>query len=710
LGDDPNTFSELFFIATKTINPGDWMTWYYGHFHGIFKRNSDDSSSDEQSQIDANDSEDDAAQTAIKMSAKLTADHKLALDLSNSLREGVDDRQKEVQAPVVISSSDSETEGTDHITNRVPCKRKLATVDNLPSGIPSEQSLCIHDKCCIASTAPDGSVRFQTCFVKAKSTNALTGFITHYDVAYGTSSNPTRCVIDAVQAHEDLAEHSRAKQKRKQGNWILREEEQEAIRKESAKRFHKGELVFVPGLSPGHSPLRSGTEFGNEAALESDANAKLMDCNSMYDLDEGDFNGTYHEDLELEEGISDEDNQNLNESAIDALEMSKSALTIELSTSSAEEIWALFTNKALRGGSMARTLFIAGKALESRICEPWPGDKKLGTKKADIADQRKSFLMWASTQRVLNWIRLELYKIVLSKPQTYKNFNVTHANGPKSFVSADGKDKLEASQASNHTMARIAHLACSSDSRVVLNMIFGPKALECMDAPDLTPTALWQDLATVYVNNPHWDICQIDVLQLQQVKNVNGSNVTSSLIDVSQVPVIGVTAECVRLVFNDIKKMWQDLANAVFSKTGCNSVGEELYGKVWTNYIHGKMLFFARPEVAMYVFKLWRECDSLPKYCKKELRPEAQVRMGVKDELATENSKFTLPSTPRGSSGSQGFTSPTTPSTSSGDAMQAVASYLQMKVREMQHDDERIATAKASSVAPKFPQVKFGLN
>jgi hypothetical protein len=92
------------------------------------------------------------------------------------------------------------------------------------------------------------------------------------------------------------------------------------------------------------------------------------------------------------------------------------------------------------------------------------------------------------------------------------------------------------------------------------------------------------------------------------------------------------------------------------------------------------------------------------------LRPEAQVRIGVKEELSTENSKFTLPSTPRGSPGSQGFTSPTTPSTSSGDAMQAVASYLQMKVREMQHEDEKIAAAKASSVPPKFHQVKFDFN
>ena len=110
----------------------------------------------------------------------------------------------------------------------------------------------------------------------------------------------------------------------------------------------------------------------------------------------------------------------------------------------------------------------------------------------------------------------------------------------------------------------------------------------------------------------------------------------------------------------------------------------------------------------MYVFKLWAECDqanNLPKFCKKELRPEAQVRMGVKDES---HQKFTLPVTPKGSSSqSQGFTSPTTPSTSSGDPMQTIASYLQLKIRQMQNADDAFAVVKASSVAPKNPQVTF---
>ena len=259
-------------------------------------------------------------------------------------------------------------------------------------------------------------------------------------------------------------------------------------------------------------------------------------------------------------------------------------------------------------------------------------------------------------------------------------------------------------------MARIAHLACSSDSRVVLNMLFGAKSLECMDAPDLTPTALWQDLATVYVNNPKWEITQIDVLQLQQVTIEDGFNVTSSLIDVSQVPIIGVTAECVRLVFTDIKAMWTDLASRVFGRTGCNSVGEEMYSRVWNDFIKGKYLFFARPEVAMYVFKLWHEhhqTGGLPKYCNKELNAECQIRIGVGQLGSSARQKFVLPITPRGSSGSQ-FTSPTpVTSSSSGPAssMEVVSSYLALQIQKMQRDDEITAATKAASVAPELSQV-----
>ena len=359
---------------------------------------------------------------------------------------------------------------------------------------------------------------------------------------------------------------------------------------------------------------------------------------------------------------------------------------------------------------MARTLFIAGKALEAKICEPWTGDKTLARKKKDAADQRSLFLAWAGSPRVRDWIRLEIYKIVLAKPRTFNTFNVTHEKAPQV---TDRKDKLAAIEATDHTMARIAHLACSADSRVVLNMIFGTKKREAIDAEDLQPAALWRDLATVYVNNPSWDIKQIDILQLQETTNINGTNYSSSKIDVSQVQALGISAECTRLLFSELKAMYALLCNAVFGATGCNSVGEQFYGVVWTNYINGKFLYFKRPAVAMYVFKLWTECSSLPKYCIKELHESAVVRMGVRNDSGT-RSTFALPVTPRGASQFR-LTSPTPPSTpsdtgthtslatSSTHSMEVVASYFTMKMNQELKQEQQATLSVSSKV--EIPEV-----
>ena len=838
-------------IATKTINPGDWFTWYYGHFHEIFKRACNDaaSSSDDEedddseavsADLDENDSEDEV-NMAVKLSAQLAEDHRLALELQQSLdhaddddkfaaKSGFDSKQKGKRDAVVDSSSESESQagkkckrkmnldalpmgnsskplndGTDapklvvnsgfhskrkgkrdafvvgsseseaetgkeskrnmdldapprrkvqkrkavavagsepEVGERAQCEGK--EVDTL-TGVTKSKALNIDDVCYLTSLSSDGSVRFQKCVVKSRTSDILTGLFTHYDISFGNPA--TRCFIGAVKAHKDLVAHSKWKKERLQANLIAREAAQEAVRQASRQKYLSGALKYVPCSSPGNSPvhLNGGGEDqspvnspvhvaggegnqspGNSPVHLNGGGEDQSPVNSPVHVpggggdNDGDFydEGTYgmanaSDGEVVDDNVSDEGNTTMNESGLEALELQRAALVIDLSTISAEDIWKMFQNKTIKGGILARTLFIAGKLVDTKICEPWIGDKKLATKKLEVVDQRNLFISWASTTRVIDWIRLEIFKIVLSKPHTYKSFSVTHLNGPKAVALVDGKDVLEATQASDSTMARIAHLACSPDSRVVLNMIFGTKMREaCGDAPDLTPAALWQDLATVYVNNPNWDIRQINVLQLQQMTNVNGTICSSSLIDVSQVQLIGVTAECVRLVFTEIKQMFSQLANAVGSPTGCNSSGEELYSKVWSNYIKGKLLYFRRPVTAMYVFKLWHEChlmDTLPKYCIKELHPNALVRLGVRNQ--SETSKFTLPMTPRpGSSGlSQGFASPPTPSTDTTNSLDTVASYLSYKMKqEMKHEDEIRAAraAEASSIAPKLPQVK----
>jgi hypothetical protein len=113
----------------------------------------------------------------------------------------------------------------------------------------------------------------------------------------------------------------------------------------------------------------------------------------------------------------------------------------------------------------------------------------------------------------------------------------------------------------------------------------------------------------------------------------------------------------VQSVFMELKTDFTKLCNAVFSRTGCNSTGEELFAEVWTNYICGQYLKFRYPAVTMYVFKLWsthKGIGTLPKYCTKDILEAAQARIGLSpmDHMVVS----TTPRTPaaRGSSSSQG--------------------------------------------------------
>ena len=318
LGNNPLTYCELFFIATKTIYPNDWMTWYYGHFHGIFKHlirtqtdkplssSFDDSSSDDSdSQSDEDDSEDDM-QMAAKLSKQVIDDHKVALALQQSLNSGGTDVvqkkdnavEKQIAAVVEIGSSDSDDgksrdfhiRPNEEDDARGSCKRKLNIVGDdpestpLPSGVPIAKSLRIEDKCYIASTAADGSVRFQTCFVKALVTNFSRGLVTHYDVSLGNFSNPTYCAIVAVQAHEDLAAHASAKQKRIEENLQLKAIQDETVRQESFAKYASGQLVFRQEQSPGHtpSPAARTSRFENDYTAEQKYEGRHHGKNAVY--------------------------------------------------------------------------------------------------------------------------------------------------------------------------------------------------------------------------------------------------------------------------------------------------------------------------------------------------------------------------------------------------------------------------------------------
>jgi hypothetical protein len=617
----------------------------------------------------------------------------------------------------------------------------------------------IDDTCFIATSSSNG-MEFQRCVVKTRHRCCVSGLVTHYDVLVGNK----RRLIEYQKAHHDFALHSEWKQKRKESNMKNRSDEQELIRLECVAKYQRGDLKFVEEESPDHGgPVPSAHDLSMAAAAAFDAAAgrtcdqravvstpphhdaadravpalvpsaaagcpapalsahelsmltaaafKSARAPVAYYISDGEDHKEcdYNPDDDAQSEVSSEgdDQATRNASGREARELlqgskviAETAEPVELSTISAAKIWEMFHNTKVKGGVLARTLLIAAKNLEPKICPPWTKDKALLKNKNEMAAQKLDFLLWASNPTVLEWIRMQIYAIVISKPETYRHLNAHHATAPKAAVLASRGDTVASVQASDNTVARIAHIACSSESRTLLNAIFGKKDREFVDGPDLQPAALWQDVADVYVNNPHWRIQQKIVGQLEQTAE-NGQR--SSLLNVYEVPTLPVTGECVRLIFTQIKSDYTNLGNAVWSPTGCNATGEEMYAEVWKNYINGKYLFFKRPAVCMYVFKLWNDNESLvPKYCIKDLNETAKVRQGVLSVAGCSSSNFVLPTTPRtprlfSSPGSQ---SQATTTSSSMDAHNVVASYFQHKLEQEQRQElAELAKQKTFSVS-----------
>lgn len=454
-------------------------------------------------------------------------------------------------------------------------------------------------------------------------------------------------------------EKARAERRRKAQESA--QEAQELVRLNAAARFHTGELAFVQTASP-----ETSARLTNSAAAQQEPSSIVDDDPACDKTDTG--------------SISEESEGRgfTNESRMEAEEDHK--VSVDLSSMSAADIWdTLFCNKKLKGGNLARSLFVAGRDVDSKICDPWIGSKSVANLRVkEVFDQRKLFLQWAGDLRVLKWVRNTIFSIIIARPQTFKLWIVEHSDFPRK--QGDDKAKLTALEATDDTMARIAHLACDSECRNLLHMIHGSKTREYVDSHDLQAPQLWQDLADQFINNPKWEVKDLQVAQLEYMKVLpDGSTERSKRIDAAMCPHPGVNGECVRETFSQLKGFFKTLSNAVFGRTGCNSTGEELYGAVWKNYIKGKFIFFPRPEVTMYLFKLWNESECLPKYCIKELNPEAAVRVGVASTI------FSFPTTPRSSSSSNALLSPnlsgtgTTPSTISTASIDKLAQYLELE-------------------------------
>jgi len=125
------------------------------------------------------------------------------------------------------------------------------------------------------------------------------------------------------------------------------------------------------------------------------------------------------------------------------------------------------------------------------------------------------FLTWAGMRGVMDWIRVHIFVAVREKPRTYKGLSVHHAG---CGTNTDGLIvSLESIQATDDTMARIGHLCCDPESRLILNLLFGKKPKEALDDQDLQPVALWDQLAASFVNNRRWDIATASVMQVTTI-------------------------------------------------------------------------------------------------------------------------------------------------------------------------------------------------
>lgn len=356
---------------------------------------------------------------------------------------------------------------------------------------------------------------------------------------------------------------------------------------------------------------------------------------------------------------------------------------IELSKFTPEQIWALFLDTKRRGGQLARSVLILAKQVEPKTCTPWSGGSQMEKKKREASDQHSLFMSWASELRVLEWLRLQIYIKITESPRSYKAINAQHAGVKQQELegTVTGGTGLASKEATDNTMARIAHLAVQGDARVILNCVFGRERSErdFQDAGDLQPEALWTTLATHFVNNSDWDIASINCLETPDI-------------DVTIVPTPGITGEVCKNVFMDVKKMFTDLSNAVFSPTGCNSTGEEKYSTVWKNFINGPMLSFRNNKVTMYVFKLWDLHATLPKYCTKDLHPDAKVRQGIQHggQQATPMRTVTTPRTPAADKAqhtSSSFSSPASLAQTAlfTSSMESVTQYCNSQMKHLQH-------------------------
>ena len=305
-----------------------------------------------------------------------------------------------------------------------------------------------------------------------------------------------------------------------------------------------------------------------------------------------------------------------NASGILAQQLAGRIAHFDVGKMSAHDIWnKILLDRSLNGGMLTRTILIAAAA--DTQCQPlWP----FATKQEHTVEKKRlqgiDFITHFSPQHKVEWLRVKLFGTVTGNRNTYSKLNVTF-NGCTSLSLA----AVSGVELTDDLRCRIAHLALQGDTVRLLGLIFGSRdSRDKHDDSGLKGPALWETLATDYVNNAIWQpYCPV----------ADQFHACMHLDPTVAPPHPGLHHTVVADVFLDIRTDWTRLASRVRSPTGCNATGTPLLEEVWANFINGRALKFTRKEVSMYVFASWNACKDLPEFINRQLAPRQQLTLGV---------------------------------------------------------------------------------
>jgi hypothetical protein len=299
------------------------------------------------------------------------------------------------------------------------------------------------------------------------------------------------------------------------------------------------------------------------------------------------------------------------------MELSSRVEAFDVAHMSAHDIWhSILLRRDLCGGMLTRTVLIAAST-DSNCLPLWCAGTQQEKNVLNKKTQGTEFIQHFTPNHKIAWLRMKLFNVVVSNRTTYSKIRVTFNGHTSISLAAAGAPELTID-----LRCRIAHLALEPLCQRHLLLIFGSRdSLEKVDNKALSNTAVWTEIARLFVNNPVWQPFS---------PATDGVSGCESIDCTLNPPSPGLDGPTIQDVFLECRQDWTRLKDRVFGQTGSNSTGAALLKDVWLNYINGGKLKFTRPKVAMYIFTSWLAVGKkLPELCNRQLRNDQQLRIGV---------------------------------------------------------------------------------